>query len=147
MNGRIIKITDDVVSIGTNDGGIKYVNLSDFTFRPSVGDEVEIFESDDKTIVTRPNTTSNPSKNNNTTNNINVTNQTVYKGKPVGKIAYVLLAFFLGGIGVHKFYAGKTLAGVMYLLFCWTCIPAFLALIDFIIGLCKPSDDKGNIIL
>lgn len=28
-----------------------------------------------------------------------------------------LLALFLGGLGVHKFYLGQTLAGVLYLLF------------------------------
>jgi hypothetical protein len=26
----------------------------------------------------------------------------------VNKIIYIVLAFFLGGFGVHKFYAGKT---------------------------------------
>ncbi len=44
----------------------------------------------------------------------------------------LLLTFFLGGIGVHKFYLGKTGAGIAYFIFSWTFIPAFLALIDFI---------------
>lgn len=42
----------------------------------------------------------------------------------------ILLAFFLGGFGVHKFYLGRTGAGLMYLFFCWTLIPAFLAIVD-----------------
>ncbi len=63
----------------------------------------------------------------------------------VNKVIYCVLAFFLGALGVHKFYAGKTLAGVLYLIFCWTGIPAILALIDFIVGLCKSSDAQGNI--
>lgn len=45
----------------------------------------------------------------------------------------LVLCFFLGGLGVHKFYLGRTGAGVMYLLFCWTLIPALLAWIDFFI--------------
>lgn len=64
---------------------------------------------------------------------------------PVNKVAYCLLAFFLGGIGAHKFFAGKKLAGVLYLLFCWTGIPALIALVEFILGLCKPADELGNI--
>ena len=70
-----------------------------------------------------------------------------YNIKGVNKIGYCLLAFFLGGIGVHKFYAGKAGAGILYLLFCWTFIPGILAFIDFIIGLCKPADENGNIYL
>lgn len=46
------------------------------------------------------------------------------------------LAFFLGGLGMHKFYLGKVGQGILYLLFCWTFVPSFLALIDFIMLIC-----------
>ena len=46
-----------------------------------------------------------------------------------------ILAFFLGGIGVHKFYLGRTGSGILYLLFCWTFIPMFIAFVEFIIYL------------
>ena len=77
----------------------------------------------------------------------------VNKAAPIGesgnyranKAAYCILAFFFGGIGVHKFYAGKVGSGLLYLFFCWTFIPGILAFIDFIIGLCKPSDNDGYI--
>lgn len=44
-----------------------------------------------------------------------------------------LLSFFLGGFGVHRFYLGQTLIGFIYLIFCWTFIPGFIALIDFFV--------------
>lgn len=44
----------------------------------------------------------------------------------------VVLAFFFGGFGIHKFYLGRTFAGVMYLMFFWTFVPALLAWIDII---------------
>ena len=69
----------------------------------------------------------------------------MYYVRPVNKVAYILLALFLGGIGVHKFYAGKNFTGLLYLLFFWTGIPAFLAVFDIIIALCKPADPQGNI--
>ena len=40
-----------------------------------------------------------------------------------------LLALFLGGLGAHKFYLGKNALGVMYLLFCWTFLPAIFGFI------------------
>jgi len=58
-----------------------------------------------------------------------VINTTKMKDKTVA----VLLAFFLGGLGVHKFYLGRTMAGLFYLLFFWTFIPSLLAFVDFLI--------------
>ena len=40
-----------------------------------------------------------------------------------------LLALFLGGLGIHKFYLGK-ISGILYLLFCWTFIPAFISFFE-----------------
>lgn len=71
----------------------------------------------------------------------------------VNKVAFCLLAFFLGGLGIHWFVAGKWKLGlcyvVLFLLFfsiwflMW--IPPLLALIDFVIGLTKKADKNGYI--
>lgn len=42
----------------------------------------------------------------------------------------VLLALFVGGLGVHKFWLGSTGLGILYLVFFWSFIPAFAAIID-----------------
>lgn len=44
-----------------------------------------------------------------------------------------ILALFLGGLGVHKFYLGRIGAGVLYLVFSVTFIPSILGLIDFFV--------------
>jgi TM2 domain-containing membrane protein YozV len=46
-----------------------------------------------------------------------------------------LLGIFLGGLGIHKFYLGKPIQGIFYILFCWTLIPALLGFIEGIIYL------------
>lgn len=57
------------------------------------------------------------------------------------RIAAALLAFFLGGFGVHKFYLGRTGAGILYLLFFWTFIPAIVAFVEMIIYLTMSDED------
>lgn len=53
-----------------------------------------------------------------------------------------ILAFFLGGLGVHKFYLGKW-TGIFYLVLCWTYIPSVVALIEGILYLTS-SDEVFN---
>ena len=54
-----------------------------------------------------------------------------------------ILALFLGGIGVHRFYLKQTGLGILYLVFFWTFIPAVVALVDRIIFLTQ-SDEAFN---
>lgn len=60
------------------------------------------------------------------------------------KSVATLLAFFLGSFGIHKFYLGETLAGVLYLVFCWTMIPGLIAFFEFI-GLLVMSEQSFNV--
>ena len=63
-------------------------------------------------------------------------------GMPVkSRVAAGILALFLGGIGIHKFYCGQIGLGVIYLIFCWTFIPSIIAFIEGIIYLTSPNDE------
>ncbi len=57
------------------------------------------------------------------------------------KTTAALLAFFLGGVGVHKFYLGRPILGLFYLVFSWTFIPAFVAVIETILLLVMNEHD------
>jgi TM2 domain-containing membrane protein YozV len=59
---------------------------------------------------------------------VNANNVTVSIQKSRG--VAVVLALFLGGVGAHKFYVGQLGWGVVYILFCWTFIPAIVGFIE-----------------
>ena len=61
----------------------------------------------------------------------------------VSKGLYIALCLFLGGLGIHKFYAGKGGQGILYVLFCWTGLSVVCALIDLIIAVFKSTDEQG----
>lgn len=160
---RIIKITDEKVIVGTKLGGILEIRRSDLDFEPEVGDAVNVYTSESQTIIAKifeyekDGTSTKGNLNEKQGINININNQNasnnsgVVEGhngkKVVNKVAYVLLAIFLGGLGIHKFYSGKTALGVLYILFCWTFIPSLIALIEAIIAISKTSDVYGNIVI
>jgi len=62
------------------------------------------------------------------------------------KLVAALLAFFLGALGIHRFYLGQWW-GIFYLLLCWTMIPSLVSFIETIVFLLtnqKSWDDKYN---
>lgn len=63
----------------------------------------------------------------------------------VNKIAFILLAAFVGDFGLHRFYTHKFISGFFYLLFCWTGIPHVIAIIEAIIAACTEADENGMI--
>jgi len=46
-----------------------------------------------------------------------------------------ILAFFLGGLGAHKFYLGQWIWGLIYLFFCWTFVPSIIGFLEGILYL------------
>ncbi len=51
------------------------------------------------------------------------------------RVVAALFAIFLGAFGIHKFYLGDVILGVLYLLFCWTFVPLILSFIEGLIYL------------
>lgn len=85
------------------------------------------------------------------------TQQVIVQGQPMPQQVYVtgvspawpiknkivagLLGLFLGGLGIHKFYLGKIGQGIVYILFCWTFIPAVIGFIEGIVYLCSNDEN------
>ena len=57
-------------------------------------------------------------------------------------MVYLLLALFLGGLGAHDFYVGKTGTGLIKLAFCWTGIPIIISLFNIIGALMNKQNFK-----
>jgi len=67
-------------------------------------------------------------------------------GRNKSKVAAGLLAIFLGGLGIHRFYLGQWW-GIFYLLLFWTWIPALVALVEGIVFLLSDQqkwDERYN---
>ncbi len=160
---KVIEVNMQNVSIGMDDGTIEEVLSSSLNFVPHIGDEVEIFRTAEKLIVSKKTSSGGDNPNyininvdnssNNSSNNSN-TNATyaapsygtpVYLGKPVNKFAYLLLCFFGGAFGLHKFYVGKVAMGLCYLLFSWSFVPFVCAFFDFFGALFRGADPHGYI--
>lgn len=54
---------------------------------------------------------------------------------PKSRIITALLALFLGAFGIHKFYLGQTLVGILYAIFFWTLVPGFISFIEGVLFL------------
>lgn len=128
-----MEIERERVSIGFEDGSIKYVNVASFSQKPLIGQEFEGFQDQSGNMLFIP--------------YVDKKMQGIYGGDSTGvnKITYCLLAIFLGWFGAHKFYAGKKFMGILYFIFAPTGIPALISVIEGLFGLAKKSDAYGNI--
>lgn len=97
---KILKIENGMAQVGLDDGKLKKYPFEKFNFAPQVGDEVDVFESEDGEVVIQKNVQATARVNPNAKS----------------KIAAGLLGIFLGTWGVHNFYLGKTGKGVAQLL-------------------------------
>lgn len=79
----------------------------------------------------------NSNSNVNSNSNINNNSSMMINGKKKDKGVALLLCFFLGVFGIHRFYEGKILTGLLWL-FTFG-LMGFGTLIDFIILLFKPN--------
>ena len=135
---KITSVQNGTVSVQTASGEIQNFQAADLSFTPTIGDEVEILHYNGKDTLQKRtemyNTYTPPVEN-------------PLNKKEVDKIVYCLLAFFLGGFGAHKFYAGKIGLGIVYLLFFWTGIPSIVAFFEMIVGICKKASASGKILV
>ena len=147
---KIIRIKGNIVSVGAEDGSFFDVNRSELDFKPVVGQDVDVYSTNDQVIVTKSAVnvaapvvgtavSSSPVR-------VQVVNQYV-SGHVVNQAAFAILAILLGSFGIHRFYAGKVVSGIFYLLFCWTFIPGIIAIVEGIICLTKTADANGNVVV
>lgn len=54
---------------------------------------------------------------------------------------YILLGLIGGTIGLQEFYVNKIAAGIFAVLFSWTLVPAFVALIEVIVWLFRGKEE------
>jgi TM2 domain-containing membrane protein YozV len=62
-------------------------------------------------------------------------------GRISRRVAAAIFAILLGSFGVHRFYLGQVGWGILYILFCWTFIPAVAGLIEGIVYLTKSDEE------
>jgi hypothetical protein len=51
-------------------------------------------------------------------------------GQPRSRVVAGVFAVLTGSLGLHKFYLGQPVWGIVYLLLCWTFIPTLLGLAE-----------------
>ena len=120
---KILQISSESVTIGLDDGSLQDYPINCCNgFKPEIGIEVEVYSDGTKTLIVKKVSIQNVLKN---PNSVDLNGR-----RKVNKIAYAILAFFLG---------------ILYLLFCWTGIPSLVAFIEFIIAICKSADENGEI--
>jgi TM2 domain-containing membrane protein YozV len=62
-------------------------------------------------------------------------------GREKSNCSRALFAIFLGAFGIHQFYVGHVGQGILYLIFCWTIIPALISYVEGLTYLMMSDQD------
>lgn len=130
MEGVILGVDEQKAeaAVKTNDGKRYYFPLSEWkgSFHPQANMKIDFDVQDGGAVAVFPvGTTSGFSS-------LGGGSISAFNSAEKSKITATLLALFLGGFGGHKFYLGSWGWGIVYLVFCWTYIPAIFAVIEMI---------------
>lgn len=123
---------------------------STFEFTPRVGMKLNVFEADGKKYYLEIESDNYEERREEDEVKIIVNNVGSRHSSDeiiINKTSYVIMALFLGGLGVHKFSTGRVGIGLIYLLFSLTGIPSIIGFIEGCIALSKEADMNGNIVV
>jgi TM2 domain-containing membrane protein YozV len=138
---KIVKIEGSNVLIGMDDMDIVTVPIANINYdNPQIGDIVDVFKNEDRTIVVKSGN-NNADSGSNASANISGTpsnNQSMYvaREKHINKHIFVWIGTFLfPGFGVDRFMRGQIGLGILKIL--TAAGLGIWALVDFIIALVK----------
>lgn len=62
----------------------------------------------------------------------------------LNKILYIVILFFLGGLGIHKFLNGRILPGIVQIVLGFLIVGAIIWLIELIYDIIKLESDENK---
>ncbi|MBE6523613.1 MAG: TM2 domain-containing protein [Thermoplasmata archaeon] len=62
----------------------------------------------------------------------------------LNKIVYLIIVFFLGGLGIHKFLNGRILPGIVQIVLSFLLIGVVVWLIEFVYDIFKLEPDSNK---
>lgn len=132
---EILELSGDSVKLGLDSGEVVRAPISSVGFaNPKVGDRIKLYKDGERAIIKRADGTS-------VADGKNRTNDKDYRY--INKITYILITFFLGCLGVHRFMRGQVGIGILMILFGWLTFGVWW-LVEFIISLAKLSTYRGD---
>ncbi|MFZ1487541.1 MAG: TM2 domain-containing protein [Candidatus Saccharimonas aalborgensis] len=125
MVSEIISIDGTKVKIGVDGGKIAVVPIAAIAYaNPRAGDKVSVYKDGDEVIVKKLGAVASD------------------KSKRINKVTYILLALFLGTLGVHRFMRGQVGIGILYLFTLGLCTIGVM--IDVIIAIANLNKYDGD---
>ena len=129
---EILAINESTVKVGEDDGSMADLPIASLHFsNPVVGDKVRVFKDGKNVIVKREEAT------------VGSIVSTDGDRRKINKIVYIVITFFLGGLGINRFMRGQIGLGILMLLVGWLTFGIWW-LVDFIISLTKLSAFPGD---